>query len=251
MAPQVDADIVGYYDLGDEQDRLTGANRLELFRTQELLGRSLPAPPAAIVDVGLCYDVVLVDPVALHVEQARSRGVTAEVGDARALDRPDQSADAVLLMGPLYHLVAREDRVQAWREAARVVCPGGVVAAALISRFAALLDGTARDFVLRPEFRRAAERSAATGVLVPEAGGGFTTAYFHHPDEIAAEVVDGGLELDAVYGIEGPGEWMAGVDERLDDEARGAALLDLARAVETEPCLLGASPHLLVVAHRS
>jgi SAM-dependent methyltransferase len=264
MAGDLDPTILGYYDEAGEQDRLTGANRLELWRTQELLTRCLPAPPATIVDIGggpgvyaawlagRGYELVLIDPVPLHVEQAKARGVReAQVGDARRVDRPDASADAVLLMGPLYHLVSREDRLQAWREAGRVVRPGGVVAAALISRFAALLDGTSRDFILDGVFRAQAERSAATGVLAADAGGGFTTAYFHHPDEIALEVDDAGLELDAVYGIEGPGEWMSGVDERLDDEARRDALLALARAVETEPHVLGASPHLLVVARRS
>ena len=258
---ELDADILEYYDRGDEQDRLTAANRLELLRTQDLLERSLPPAPAAVLDVGggpgvyatwlaeRGYGVVLIDPVPLHVEQARARGCPdARLGDARALDRPDRSADAVLLMGPLYHLVDRTERLQAWREAARVVRPGGVVAAALISRYAALIDGVARDFALDPVFDEVAHRCAATGIMAPTKGVGFTTAYFHHPDEIADEVAEAGLELDAVYGIEGPGEWMADLDARLDDPARRDALLDLARTIETEPSVLGASGHLLVVA---
>jgi hypothetical protein len=145
-------------------------------------------------------------------------------------------------------LVTREDRLRAWHEAARVVRPGGLVVAALISRFAALLDGTARELALQPTFRDAAQRSIATGVLEPAPGAPFTTAYFHHPDEIQAEVTDAGLELGAVYGIEGPGEWMADVGARLDDDERREVLLDLARSVEQEPSVLGVSPHLLVVA---
>jgi SAM-dependent methyltransferase len=257
---ELDADILEYYDRGDEQDRLTAANRLELLRTQELLERCLPPAPAAILDVGggpgvyaawlseRGYDVVLIDPVPLHVEQARARGCPeARIGDARALDRPDRSADAVLVMGPLYHLVDRDERLQAWREAARVVRPGGVVVAALISRFSAVIDGVVRDFMLDPAIGEPIRRCTETGILyAPRVA--FTTAYFHRPDEIAAEVHDAGLELDAVYGIEGPGEWMADLDVRLDDPARRAALLELARAVETEPSVLGASAHLLAVA---
>jgi SAM-dependent methyltransferase len=193
---------------------------------------------------------VLVDPVPLHVEQARALGgFEASVGDARSLDCPDASVDAVLLMGPLYHLIERDERVQAWREAARVVRPGGVVAAAVISRYAALLDGTARDFVLQPGFRRAADVAADTGILRPQGVGGFTTAYFHHPDELASEVADGGLALDDVYGIEGPAEWMTDLDARLDDDARRDAVLALARRLEQEPSVIGVSPHLLAVAH--
>ena len=35
---------------------------------------------------------------------------TAETGDARRLNKPDNSADVVLLMGPLYHLQNKKDR---------------------------------------------------------------------------------------------------------------------------------------------
>ena len=69
-------------------------------RTQELLRRELPLPPATVLDVvggtGIHaawlaqdgYDVVLVDVVAEHVEQAaRLPGMAATVGDARALTR--------------------------------------------------------------------------------------------------------------------------------------------------------------------
>src|SRR4029453_15161994 len=55
--------------------------------------------------------------------------------------RGDGSYDAVLLLGPLYHLPERDDRLRALREARRVVKPGGPVVVAAISRFASLLDG--------------------------------------------------------------------------------------------------------------
>src|SRR5436309_942768 len=75
------------------------------------------------------YAVHLVDAVPLHVEQARQAGQAQPdhplaglaVGDARRLDWADAAVDAVLLLGPLYHLTAREDRVQALRESRRVL----------------------------------------------------------------------------------------------------------------------------------
>jgi SAM-dependent methyltransferase len=263
MAWQIDEEILEHYGLGEEKDRLL-RHRLEMLRTQELLSRSLPPPPAAILDVGggpgrysawladLGYNVVLLDPVPLHVEQAAALGgFDARSGDARALEEGDASFDVVLLMGPLYHLVDRSERLQAWREAARVVRPGGLVAAALISRYAAVLDGTFRELSLDPDFRLLAERTAETGVL--EAGAPdhpFTTAYFHHPEEAAPEVADAGLEMEGLFGIEGPGEWMPDIDARLDDDDRRELLLGLARRLEQEPSAVGISPHLLVVARR-
>jgi SAM-dependent methyltransferase len=128
------------------------------------------------------------------------------VGDARELPAADGSADAVLLLGPLYHLLDRRDRVGAWREAARVLWPGGVVVAATISRFASLFDGFVKGYHRDPRFRSMVAHTLACGVHRNDAdeAGWFTSAYFHHPDEIPAEVSDGGLVLRRVVAVEGP-----------------------------------------------
>src|SRR3954468_22181370 len=115
------SEVAAFYNLGFERDRLaSGSGALEFARTQLLLERYLPPPPATIADIGggpgryavwltqRGYRVHLVDPVPLHVEQARLAArelpdgalASAEVGDARHLEFPDASADAVLLLGP-------------------------------------------------------------------------------------------------------------------------------------------------------
>jgi SAM-dependent methyltransferase len=230
-----------------------------------VLTRALPAPPAAVLDVGGAtgvyaaplagcgYVVHLVDPVPNHVDVASARpGVTATVGDARALDRPDASADAVLLLGPLYHLVDRADRLAAWREAGRVLRPGGVVVAATINRFASMLDGLSRNLLQRPEFFDVILSDLATGQHrnLTDVPGWFTTAYFHHPDEPAIEATEAGLVVDRVVLVEGPLWILEQIGEIVADESRTAQVLDLLRQVETEPSLLGASAHLLTVARR-
>jgi SAM-dependent methyltransferase len=151
--------ILRHYGTGYERDRLSGGtSRIEFARTKELLQRFLPPSPATVLDVGggpgayatwlagRGYRVHMVDAVPLHVEQAaeRARGsFTVEVGDARRLEHEDSIFHAILLLGPLYHLTERVDRVRALAEAKRVVRPGGVVVAAAISRFASLFDGLA------------------------------------------------------------------------------------------------------------
>ena len=67
--------------------------------------------------------------------------VRTAVGDARSLDLPDSSVDAVLLLGPMYHLRERADRIRTLREARRVVRDRGPIFIATISRWAARLDG--------------------------------------------------------------------------------------------------------------
>ena len=260
-----DEDIAAYYDRGEEQGRLGDWGRLELIRTQELLERYLPPPPAVVLDVGggpgtyalwladRGYRVHLIDPMELHVEQARAAGLAdAQLGDARALPFDGASADAVLELGPLYHLPAAADRRRALEEARRVLRPGGVLAAAAITRFASTIDGLVKGYVADPEFERMVERVLRDGRHENRARhpGWFTTAHFHLPDELADEVRAAGLHLEALLAIEGPGEWLPDVDSWLDDPPRRGALLRAIRRVESEPSLLGASPHVLAVATR-
>lgn len=202
----------------------------------------------------LGYDVHVVDPVPEHVAAAAEHpGVTAAVGDARELPEPDASADAVLLLGPMYHLPDRADRVRAWQEAARVVRPGGPVIGATISRFASLMDGFAKRFFADERFRPLVEGALASGRHdnADATRTWFTTAYFHRPDELPAEVADAGLTLDRIVAVESP-LWLLGdrLDDLLTDDEWVATMLDMLRRVETEPSLLGASSHQLTIAYR-
>ena len=256
------AAIGGYYARGGELDRLAGGRgRLEFLRTQDVLRRLLPPGPARVLDVGggagvharwLAADgfqVRLVDPMPLHVRHAGEiGGVDAVLGDARRLDEPDGHYRVTLLLGPLYHLPERADRVTALREAARVTAPGGVVVAATISRYAGLYDTLLRGRYLEPEVRRITDAEVVTGVHEPFDQDLFTHAYFHHPDEIVAEFAEAGLTAAARYAVEG-GAWLfADRDGWLDGGERTAGLLDALRSVEQEPSLFGISSHLLTAA---
>lgn len=253
LSPEVER----YYATGREDDRLRhGAGRLEFLRTQELLRRLLPPAPLDVADVGggsgvharwLEEDghrVRLVDPVPRHVElAARLCGVRARRGDARALPLPDSSADAVLLLGPLYHLTGRADRVRALAEAVRVLRPGGLVVAATVNRHSALLDQLGNGAYFDPAEREFVDSVCATGRHL-RPGGGFW-AYLHEPDEIRGEFGDAGLEVRGQYGVEGAAWLMPAVPGRLEDAECRQAVLDALRRTESVPSLLGVSAHLL------
>ena len=272
MAPTPD-EIRAHYASGYEAARLESDDGpIERERTRELLRRVLPPPPATILDVGggpgghACWlaaqghRVHLVDLVPVHVEMAREASAkqpktplaSAEVGDARSLEAADQSMDAVLLLGPLYHLTERSERSKALREASRVLRKGGTLAAAAISRFASALEGLRQGFLRDPEFAAIVERDLKEGQHRNPTGNPryFMDTFFHHPDELRAEVEEAGFGEVAVYGIEGPG-WLApDVDGWWRDETLRGRLLDLARRLEREPALLGISSHLMAVATR-
>lgn len=271
MGEEVDAVRRHYETEADEDARLRGGmGRLELWRVQEVVRRHLGAGSRRVLDVGGAsgvhsewllgdsHTVHLVDLVERHVAAARDRlgGVerfSASVGDARRLPVADSSQDAVLVLGPLYHLQDRADRVAVWREAARVVSPGGVVIAMAISRFASLFDGLAQEYLFDPEFRAVVDVDVTSGRHENPRGrpGWFTTAYFHRPEELVAEATDAGLDVVETVGVEGIAGWLGHLAPRLDDDVDREIVLDAARRVEAEPSLLAMSPHLLCVARRT
>jgi ubiquinone/menaquinone biosynthesis C-methylase UbiE len=267
-----DRAIADYYNRWPEEGRLQlGPFQLEEARTRELIERFVPSPPATVVDVGGAagayalwlaergYAVHLIDAVPRLVAEAERRSAAApeslascRVGDARALELPAESADVVLLLGPLYHLTDAGDRAQALGEAARVLRPGGWLCAAAISRFASALDGLVHDLLDDPEFAPIVEQDLRNGQHRNPTGklDYFTTAYFHRPDELGDEVRAAGFDLRGVYGLEGPGWILPDVAGRVANPRQRDALLRLARMVETEPSMLGMSAHLLAAAQR-
>jgi len=110
--------IERHYDQAREDERLAGAwGQLDLARTQEILRRHLPPPPAAVLDIGggpgvysrwlagEGYEAHLIDLVPKHVEQARAGGgiASASVGDARSVARPGFSLlELVGVEGPAW-----------------------------------------------------------------------------------------------------------------------------------------------------
>jgi ubiquinone/menaquinone biosynthesis C-methylase UbiE len=266
-------EIADHYGAGVEEPRLTlGSGQLEFARTCELIARYFPPAPATVLDVGggpgayACwlarrgYAVHLVDAMPLHVGQALAASrrqpefplAGATVSDARRLDRADESVDAVLLMGPLYHLTGRSDRVAAWREARRVLKPGGVVLAAAISRFASTLDGMRCGAFDDPAFAAIAEQDLRDGQHrnTTENPLYFTTAYFHRPEELQDEAREAGVHHEATLGVEGPGWLLQDFDAWWVNSGRRERLLTIARALEAEPTLAGVSAHLIAVAFK-
>jgi SAM-dependent methyltransferase len=260
-----DDDIVRHYEERyDEAARLTrDIGPVEEARTRAVLARHLPEPPARILDVGggpgayarwlagLGYEVHLVDLVPGHVEQAEAAGglASASVGNACDLPHADRRFDAVLLLGPLYHLPDRADRLGALAEAIRVAVPGAPVFAAAVSRFASALDGLHSGYVDDPRFRELMDDDlAGRGHRNPTGDPRyFTTAFFHHPEELAVEMAEAGLTGVEVLAVEGIAWAAPDIAQRWADPQQRAIVADLIARLEAEPTLLGASPHLLGV----
>jgi S-adenosylmethionine-dependent methyltransferase len=222
-----------FYDgYGEKEWTRLERHRMEFAVTMRLMQEYLPAAPATVLDIGggpgrysialaqKGYQVTLLDLsselLAIARKQSAEAGAQlAGIIHGNALDLAplaDESFDAVLLMGPLYHLPRLEDRQQAVREARRVLKPGGVMIASFISRHAPVLDSAAYepDWLVKHPGRMA--QMLADGINIPESG--FTEAHFAHPTEIKPFLEAEGftsLDLVAQEGITGL------IDERINE----------------------------------
>lgn len=94
------------------------------------------------------HDVTLVDLSSGNVRFAKKKAaqykthIAASQGNALDLSRfPDESFDVVFLMGPLYHLMKEETRLQAIREARRVLKKDGYLFCSFILMFGGVIYG--------------------------------------------------------------------------------------------------------------
>jgi hypothetical protein len=114
------------------------------------------------------------------------------------------------------------------------------------------MDGLARGSIFDPTFRQIVDQDLKTGqhrnpTNRPE---WFTTAFLHHPSELAREAADTGFDVREIVGLEGLAGWLPGLADRWSDPTARETILHSARTIEKESSLLGLSAHLLLVAKR-
>lgn len=273
IEPRIDRVITSYYEDGyDESTRLTSTvkGRLEAARTMDLCGVHFPKAPARIADIGggpghyarlfteMGYEVDLLDPITRHVDHAKAQGIRAVVGDARELPWDDDTYDAVLLAGPLYHLTDSAERHQILTEAWRVLRRGGRLAAAALNRYAPLIGATVANNL--DERAGMVQQIMWTGSCgLPSDDPWVNTAYYHWPNQLREELELADFANVDVRGIGGVGSWLAVVvsryfgedPEQWPQELRGEdplATARLAASLADHPELVAASSHLMALA---
>ncbi|MGD9100423.1 MAG: methyltransferase domain-containing protein [Anaerolineae bacterium] len=263
--------ITYYYDQQPdyEWERLE-RHRTEFAVTLRALTEHLPPPPARVLDCGggpgryalelarRGYDVTLFDlsseNLRLAEQKASEAGLTLaayEQGTATDLSRfSDEAFDAVLLMGPLYHLLESAARAETLAGAYRVLKPGGPLLAAFISRYAPLRYAAANEPHWPLEQPELLESILTTGVL-PRRGSQDLefVAYFAHPTEVVPLCRGAGFEVLNVLGVEGLVSMIEGQVNALSGAA-WETWVDLNYRVAPDPSIHGCVEHLLLVAHR-
>lgn len=263
--------LLNYYTQTNEAGRLTRLeSELELVRTRDILKRWLPEPPATVLDIGggpavhshwlaeCGYLVHLVDIVPTHIELAQALDKQQEhklqsirVGDACNLAFEPEGTDAVVMLGPLYHLTKRIDRIKALQEAYRVLCPGGLLLAGAISRYIPMVKVLTRN-LLDQRSMLIAKQTAYSGQHRPDPDQDFfTTAFFHHPSGLEREIKQAGFQPRIMLAVEGPARLLGDqFKERWSHPETRQWLLEVTRNMETDRSLLGVSGHIISVARK-
>lgn len=260
------SDIAAFYNSNPqgEHDRLD-QNQLEYNLTWRYLEHYLP-PQGSILEVGAAtgrytlelvkrgYALTAVDLSAALLEECRNRiaqeGLESRVrfivADARNLvEVGEQKFEAVLLMGPLYHLIAEADRKAALKAAFNRLQAGGIFFSVFLSRLGVIshLLKTAPNWIeTQAEVRSLLEK----GKRPDEAPRGGFRGYFAEVSEIVPLHETLGFETLALAGVE---PVIAADDESYNKlQGRQRQLwLDLLYAVSQEQSILGASRHLLYI----
>lgn len=259
------------YNAGAEVGRLhRGLGLIEFARTKELLEAQLPPPPAVICDIGGAYgeyafwlaergyEVHLFDLAHEHIRmacayeaQAGVKLAAAEVADARSIPREDGSADAILLLGPLYHLTERHERDACLKECRRLLRPGGVLVTGHITPFAPLLDNVIHyDENPRLDEEALFARFAETVKTGRHAGKMIGMMYFQRPAAAQAEVESAGFEDVRLHGVLGPCWAVRNIDEIWTDPEKREAILRIVRLLDGEESLMGFSTHYINISRR-
>ena len=270
----IDKHVLAGYNAGMERNRLrTGIGRIEFERTKELLLERLPAPPAVIYDIGggygeyawflasLGYEVHLFD---LSETNIRMSGELAEeypgatlaasaVADARSIDRPDNSADAVLLMGPLYHITEHSERLLALEESRRVLKDGGLLFASGINRYSTLLwaasvYGTKNRLLEESSFMEMVAHELDSGNHIKPTSGsyrGIGNSFFHNSDSLQEELLAAEFRDTEIHGIDGCAWMVPDLDALWENPTAREALMRTVRIVDNCKDLISISTHLL------
>lgn len=259
--------VESFYDatVDQEWERLEH-HKMEYALTQRAIDEFIPAN-SKILDIGggpgrysiylakRGHHVTLLDLSEANIEFARQKAAAENApvinfihGNALDLSAfEDHTFDAVLLMGPLYHLINSEDREQAVAEAYRVLRPHGIMLASFITRYA-----TINDMLKNYPEMLAEDFDATLGLLkdgIHFRESGFTEAYFILPSDITPLMESKGFRQLRLMAAE---PFVAAIEPTINalEESVFRCWADLCYRLSTEPVTWGSAEHMLYIGQK-
>lgn len=259
--------VKAYYQKFNEEGRLTAdaSGRLEFEMTMRILQRQLPER-ARVLDLGGAAgvysfplaergcEVHLADLSEKLIEQARAKNLRGQLKSCEVVNAVDLGIyedaffDAVLLLGPLYHLTGREERERCLGEVNRVLKPGGVVIAAFIPHLAGSIAIVDR-YLRRPEQVNVdnLEEVFKTGRFRNASGDGFQEGYYPSADEIEALFADCGFQKREIRSVRGFGYEKEAELYSIADPNMFEKIMELIVQTASEPAIIETCGHAVYI----
>ena len=250
--------LINYYNKFCEDKRLNSRHgQVEFLVTMNWLNKILKEHNAkTVLDVGAGtgrYSSALADlgfePTAvelvkynLGIMKTKHKDLKAFQGDARDLKKfKDDSFDAVLLFGPMYHLISYEDKLKALCEAKRVVKKGGLIFISyLMADYAIIVHGFRDGNIIKLKEKGYIDENY--NVISDEDG----LYSYVRIEDISRLRDEAGLESLKVVAQDGASDYIRPVLNKMS-EKEFQKFVDYQIKNSARPELLGASSHVMDV----
>lgn len=261
--------IEQYYNYDfDEWGRLQ-KHRIEFEITKRTLDKFIPEG-ASVLDVGggpgrysiylaqKGHEVTLVDLCEKMVEQAAEHSKEAGVelkgciqGNVLDLNKilPDKEYDAILCMGPIYHLLEENQREKAINQCMGLLKKGGTLIVSFISAYAPIVDCLKAYPQNIGQLKSSLLRYLEDGRHDSRVEEGFTDAYFFDPEQIEKFMSRFRLETLKIMAVEGLG---AIAEEKLMQlkEEDFQDWLDVLETISSNQVVWGSCEHMLYIGRK-
>jgi ubiquinone/menaquinone biosynthesis C-methylase UbiE len=267
----ISKELEDFYNKASEETRLEkGMGIFEFERIKELIEQHISKHNSIIIDIGggtgkysewlakNGHTVHLVEPVLKHIKLAENRAkklkkpFTITIGEAKKLPFKNDSADLVILHGPLYHLQKREDRIAAIIEAKRVLKKGGIILGFAINATASTVVGLMNGMLHANSFFEMCKEELTTGTHNAPKDFPFllADAFYHKPEGLKTEFLEQNLNFINLFAVEGmiwlDNEYFA----NMIDKKKSKTLKALQKLTENDEYLLPFSPHMMIAVRK-
>lgn len=263
----ISKELEDFYNSASEETRLEkGMGVFEFERIKELISLHLFSTNATIIDVGggtgkysewlakKGNTVHLLEPVEKHIILAKKRAkklkkpFTVTQGNAQKLPYKTNSAELVILHGPLYHLQRKEDRSNAILEAKRVLKKGGIILGFAINATASTVVGLMNGMIHATSFFEMCKQELTSGIHNSPKDFPFllADAFYHKPSQLKDEFLEHDLKYINLFAVEG----MIWLDNEyftnMLDKQKSKTLKNLQELTQNDEYLLPFSPHMMI-----
>ncbi len=248
--------LINYYNKFNEDKRLTHRHGIVEYETtmKYILKYLNKINNPKILDVGAGtgkysislyekgYDVTAVELVKhnLMTLKGKNKTIKAILGDARNLNQfKDKTFDMVLLFGPMYHLISKEDKLQALTEAKRVLKDDGIIMISYyMNEYAIIKHGFMENTILDDINNKLVDDKFH---ITPKEDDLYSMVRLEDIDELNSIC---NLKRIKIIAQDGPSDYIRPIINKMDDETF-KTYIKYHQSICERKELLGASSHVL------